>query len=137
MENKLFTLQEANQLLPQLKVDLHKLQQLTAQFEEQFLSYQKQKAQLRKDASHVAVNNDPFFEIEGQLDFMRMETELLAQNFSRKGVLLKMISPGLIDFPAVLDGENILICWKEGEEQASHYHGWEDGFMGRRPFPDA
>ncbi|MNJ78054.1 hypothetical protein D3C77_756970 [compost metagenome] len=67
---------------------------------------------------------------------MKMETELLIQNFARKGVLLKMIHPGLIDFPAELNGQQVLICWKEGEEQATHYHGWHDGFMGRKPFPE-
>ncbi|WP_102716549.1 DUF2203 domain-containing protein [Paenibacillus castaneae] len=137
MENKRFTLDEANDLLPQLKEDLLKLQQLTAQFEEQFVLYQKTKAHHKKFASPVKEKADPFFEIEGQLDFMRMETDMLIENFSRKGVLLKMISPGLIDFPAVLDGEDILICWKEGEEHVSHYHGWNDGFMGRKPFPEA
>lgn len=137
MENKTFTLSEANELLPQLKKDLRKLQQLTEQFEQQLLEYQKKKSQHKKSFPQLAGGQDPFFELESKLEFMRIEADLLIENFSRKGVLLKMINPGLIDFPSVLDGEDILICWKEGEDHISHYHGWNDGFIGRKPFPEA
>ncbi|WP_169089850.1 DUF2203 domain-containing protein [Paenibacillus sp. PL91] len=136
MGNKTFTLEEANELLPQLKKDLKLLQQLTAQFENLYVDYQKEKAAYEQAFAAVEGSKDPFFEQESQLEFMKMEADLLIDNFSRKGVLLKMINPGLIDFPAELDGEDILICWKEGEEHVSHYHGWHDGFIGRKPYPE-
>ena len=133
-----FTLEEANAMLPELQEDLFKLQLLTQQFEMKFeLLHQLTKKQ--KEGTLPAENGteDPFFELESQLEFMRMEVELAVGNFERKGVLLKMINPGLIDFPSVLNGEEILICWKQGEEQAAYYHGYEDGFTGRKRYPDA
>ncbi|SDW13084.1 DUF2203 domain-containing protein [Paenibacillus sp. CF384] len=126
-----FTLSEANALLPQLQEDLLKLQLLTQQFEEKFDELQVLKATTDRGS------DDPFFEAESQLEFMRMDIELHIGNFDRKGVFLKMINPGLIDFPSILDGEEILICWKQGEDRISHYHGWNDGFMGRKAFPEA
>ncbi|OMF36852.1 cell division protein DivIVA [Paenibacillus sp. FSL H8-0548] len=135
MENKIFTLSEANELLPQLKADLTRLQNLTKQFEKQYMDYQKEKTDFEQAFVAEQGSMDPFFEQESQLEFMKMEADLLIENFARKGVQLKMINPGLIDFPAVLDGEDILICWKEGEERVSHYHGWNDGFAGRKEFP--
>ncbi|WP_028608770.1 DUF2203 domain-containing protein [Paenibacillus harenae] len=135
MEHKLFTLSEANALLPQLREDLRRLQDTTAQFERLYVEYQKARENYKHDSAPVNGSDDPFFELESKLDFMKMETDLLIENFTRKGVLLKMINPGLIDFPAELNGEEILICWKEGEESVSHYHGWQDGFAGRKPFP--
>ena len=131
---RLFTVDEANELLPELKRDLHRLQTMLDQCEEQAMELQRRKNTL---ASYSAGEEgmDPFFEVEGRLDFMRMEVQMLAGNFERKGVLLKMVQPGLIDFPAVVDGEEALICWQEGEERASHYHGWHDGFQGRKPLP--
>lgn len=133
MGNKTFTLSEANELLPQLKEDLRRLQQLTAHFENLYLDYRKEKAAYEQVFAALGGSKDPFFEQESQLEFMKMEADLLIENFSRKGVLLKMINPGLIDFPAIREGEDILICWKEGEEFISHYHGWNDGFIGRKP----
>lgn len=130
-----FTVQEANELLPELERDLHRLRALLDEYEEQKMGLQRRKKTL---ASYTPESGgmDPFFEVEGRLDFMRLEAQLLVDNFERKGVLLKMVHPGLIDFPAIVDGEDALICWKEGEERASHYHGWHDGFRGRKPLPE-
>ena len=141
MDGKLFTLEEASALLPKLQEDLRQLQQLIEQMELLNLELQKIKvSQERMKTNGTAGNGhqgqDPFFEIESKLEFMQIEAQLLLSNFTRNGVLLKMIKPGLIDFPAVLDGEDILICWKEGEERIGHYHGWHDGFMGRKPLPE-
>lgn len=135
MQLRTFTLKEANELLPQLKDDLLKLQQFIQEIEDQSLELEKNKVKHEQLSAAVVGGEDPFFEDEGRLDFLRMEAELLIHNFSLKGVFLKMINPGLIDFPAVLNGQNVLICWRQGEESASHYHSWEEGFIGRKPFP--
>ncbi|AEI40949.1 DUF2203 domain-containing protein [Paenibacillus mucilaginosus] len=136
MNNRRFTLEEANAMLPRLREDLAKLQELVKQFEGLYQELKQAKAEyLLQPAGQEG--GDPFFEMEGRLDFLRMEAELFIENFTRQGVLLKMIKPGLIDFPAVVDGEEVLICWKEGEERITHYHGWHDGFAGRKPFPGA
>lgn len=131
MSNKRYTLEEANALLPQVKQELRQLQEMSMELEEQYVAYRKVKANFHEEL------DDPLFELESKLDFMQMEFNLYMDNFSRKGVLLKMIQPGLIDFPAIMDGEEVLLCWKEGEERITHYHGWNDGFIGRKLHPDA
>ena len=50
-----------------------------------------------------------------------------------EGVLVKDLDSGLIDFPAKRDGEDILLCWRLGEEEVAFWHGLEDGFAGRQP----
>lgn len=40
---------------------------------------------------------------------------------------------GLIDFPALLDGREVYLCWRLGEEQVSHWHETHAGTMGRQP----
>lgn len=49
------------------------------------------------------------------------------------GVTLKDLDLGLLDFPAVRDGEQVLLCWHVGEESVSTWHGLEEGFAGRKP----
>ncbi|MEK8127277.1 DUF2203 domain-containing protein [Paenibacillus filicis] len=138
MSDKLFTIEEANELLPELMQDLHQLQEMTGSFEELYTELQKNKAKWKRAATPAKeMEDDPFFEAESRLEFMRMEVELFLQNFGRKGVLLKMINPGLIDFPAVVDGEDVLLCWKQGEERVTHYHSLYEGFVGRKLHPDA
>jgi hypothetical protein len=57
--------------------------------------------------------------------------ELLAW-FGDEGIELKGWAPVLVDFPAVLDGRDVLLCWLEGEPTLGWYHLTELGFPGRR-----
>lgn len=52
--------------------------------------------------------------------------------FSRQGIQVKGIAPLLVDFPALADGQQVLLCWLEGESALDWYHRPELGFMGRR-----
>ena len=61
--------------------------------------------------------------------------DLLTQ-IQQTGVELKGIAPLLLDFPADLDGEPVLLCWLEGDRELGWYHRPELGFAGRRPLPD-
>ena len=42
---------------------------------------------------------------------------------------------GLVDFPAMIDGEAVFLCWRSDEPQIRWYHGMEDGYAGRKPIP--
>ncbi len=49
------------------------------------------------------------------------------------GVQVKDLDIGLLDFPCLMDGEIVLLCWKMGEPTISHWHGTEEGYSGRKP----
>ena len=49
------------------------------------------------------------------------------------GVLVKDLDRGLVDFPALREGEEILLCWQVGEDEVAYWHGLEEGFAGRKP----
>jgi hypothetical protein len=51
------------------------------------------------------------------------------------GVLVKDLDEGLVDFPARRGDEDVLLCWKVGEESVAYWHGLEEGFAGRKPLP--
>ena len=55
--------------------------------------------------------------------------------FTAEGLDLKGIAPLLLDFPARLNGDDVLLCWLEGERELRWYHKPEHGFAGRRPIP--
>ncbi len=44
-------------------------------------------------------------------------------------------SEGLVDFPAMIRGEEALLCWKSNEDRVMFYHDLESGFAGRQPIP--
>ncbi|MEX0744126.1 MAG: DUF2203 domain-containing protein [Phycisphaeraceae bacterium] len=49
------------------------------------------------------------------------------------GVELKDFEKGLVDFPAMFEGREILLCWRQGEAKVGHWHEPEGGFAGRQP----
>ncbi|GII23722.1 DUF2203 domain-containing protein [Planosporangium mesophilum] len=57
--------------------------------------------------------------------------ELMAE-VQQTGAELKSLAPLLVDFPADLDGEPVLLCWLEGDAELTWYHRSDLGFAGRR-----
>ena len=55
--------------------------------------------------------------------------------FPEQGLDVKGVAPLLVDFPARLNGETVLLCWLEGEHELGWYHKPEHGFAGRRVIP--
>lgn len=55
------------------------------------------------------------------------------QKLEDLGCVLKDMTTGLIDFPAVRLGMRVWLCWKLGEEKVVFWHGLHEGFAGRKP----
>jgi len=82
-------------------------------------------------------------------DFDPQEPRSLEETFEREadavarcverlehlGVLVKDLERGLVDFPALRDGKEVLLCWEVGEDEVAFWHGLEEGFAGRKPLP--
>ena len=49
------------------------------------------------------------------------------------GVQIKDFEQGLLDFPCIIEGKTVLLCWKLGEKEIGFWHSPEDGFAGRKP----
>jgi hypothetical protein len=52
-----------------------------------------------------------------------------------EGIILRDPERGLIDFTALHNGREVLLCWQLGEDELAWWHFPEDGFAGRRPLP--
>ncbi|MBD0349124.1 MAG: DUF2203 domain-containing protein [Thermoleophilia bacterium] len=66
----------------------------------------------------------------------RNEGEALARCIARieeRGVLIKDLDAGLLDFPAQHGGDEVLLCWRVGEPKVAWWHGLDEGFAGRKP----
>ena len=58
---------------------------------------------------------------------------LAARELEALEIQVRDIARGLVDFPAVRDGEEVYLCWLEGEPAVTHWHEPDAGFAGRRP----
>ncbi|USG68200.1 DUF2203 domain-containing protein [Brevibacillus ruminantium] len=125
MSKKYFTLDEANQLLPYVREELSFLQETKRRFYSMYEELQQVKKQQPQDEQAV-------FTLECRLEFMDLESQLHISQLMEKGIQVKDIDIGLFDFPSVINGEEVLLCWRAGEPRIMHYHSLTDGFAGRK-----
>lgn len=121
---KLFTVEEANALLPSVRALLRKLHQL-----------RRRLARFQAEAKRAADQADQGGGgIAGGLVYARLLTTFAAEmsEFESLGVQLKDFDRGLIDFPSVREGRVVLLCWQLGEgDQLEWWHDMDAGFAGR------
>lgn len=128
-----FTLEEANALVPRLKsligAQMERRSQIERGLEELAKMIGAVPDSIRiDDEDPVPVRNlkrDVAERIEKYRVAWREVEEL--------GVVLKDARAGLIDFYGQVDGKAVWLCWKYGEEAVTHYHGLDEGFAGRKP----
>lgn len=67
-------------------------------------------------------------------EFSRLAAELedCLNQLHAEGVQVKDADTGLLDFPAVHEGDDVLLCWRVGEAAVEWWHGLEEGFAGRK-----
>ena len=116
---KLFTPKEANQTLPLVKKivdDILTTGQLIREIS------QKVGASAEKDPEVIRCMD--------QLEDMFQELERIGCSYKDWNFTV-----GLVDFPALLEGREVLLCWRSDEKEITHYHEMEEGFTGRKPIP--
>ncbi len=127
-----FTLQEAEELLP-------RIEQLIRTAVEARSEAAGHEGALERVTSRITymggVEIDPAD--YAQRKWLKRSAEVALQQAAEEihaaGVLIKDIEIGLVDFPALLDGREVLLCWKLGEPRIDHWHGVEEGFGSRKP----
>jgi hypothetical protein len=122
---KVFTLQEANELLTEIAPKLREIRD----FYTSVASY--------REAAHAAAVSAELGGggMEGGSTYVRVLYELgkLTTELHELGIQLKDYTRGLIDFPTMRDGRVVLLCWQLGEtEKIEWWHEVEDGFAGRQ-----
>lgn len=126
-----FTVAEANALLPVLTRALEKLQRLLEQARKSYREMEMIKAVGYRDDGTLIMLYDYRLAKEA-FDHSVTEANEIIQQIHAVGCQLKSIDLGLVDFPAVINGEKVLLCWKLGEEKVDYYHPWHGGYAERR-----
>ena len=120
MEDRIFTLAEAQALIPQLR----SINQEWKRIKELHPEIQK----ARDNAPFDGFSKFGVAYVESVSHLMR-----LIQQIQDMGVLLKDVDKGLCDFPYMRQGQLVYLCWQLGEDAIEYWHGIEAGFAGREP----
>ena len=81
-------------------------------------------------------SSDPYTEelqeVQLQLDREQARLADYAAELGELGVELKDAGTGLVDFPALMNGRIVYLCWQLGEPQVGHWHDLDAGYSGRK-----
>ncbi len=130
--SKTFTLGEAQTLLPVLEALLRKAQAAGVRAGE-LESEMQQLTQRIFLSGGMHVNVAQAAKRRAAREKALEEARDTLTEIDEIGVQVKDLEKGLLDFPCILDGKTVLLCWKLGEKEIGYWHTTEDGFAGRKP----
>ncbi len=135
MANRTFTLNEAQQLLPVLENMLRQAIEGKKRSEEIDGQFQQVNSRIMMNGG-VMLDIVPLARLRAERDKLTQSiTDTLAE-IAAMGVQIKDLDIGLLDFPCVVEGKVVLLCWKLGEDAITHWHGTDEGFASRKPIND-
>ncbi len=138
---KLFTVDEANAALPLVRAIMKDLSELSREVIERRQRLQHlspaRSAPSEKGPSEKGADEDPYAselaQIEEELEKDSRRLQEYVEELRELGVEPKNGPEGLVDFPSLLDGRVVYLCWKLDEPEVTHWHEIDGGFAGRQP----
>jgi hypothetical protein len=130
---RIFTPEEANGVLQELRPVVERM----VEHRRNLTAAQRHQAEI---VTQIAGNGGDMQPSELREAAAAIEHEAKAiaecvERISDAGAQIKSLEEGLLDFPARRGDEDVLLCWKLGEDEIAYWHGLEEGFAGRKPLP--
>ena len=118
---KHYTLDEARTLLPQIR----KWLELLGRLREDLQRCEKRLSGLTEQGHDIGGET-----VNQWIRTLADMQEVLAE-FQRRQIFIKDLSRGLIDFPAIMGGKEVFLCWEQDEDDVEFWHDLETGYGGR------
>ncbi len=122
--NKHFTLKEARGWIPELRLKFARIQDLYLETENLQADYMRVKDRIQQNGHAPKVSG-----FEKQVEALNSEIKEIVD----AGIEVKDIVRGLIDFPAMRNGDEVFLCFELSDPDILFWHRIEDGYMGRTP----
>jgi len=128
---RIFTLEEANAAVVELRPVVERM----VRHREKLVAAQKRQTEL---LTRIAGNGGDLqtSDLREVAEAIQSEADAIgacAAQIDAAGAQIKSLEDGLLDFPAQRNGEDVLLCWKLGEDEIGFWHGVDEGFTGRKP----
>jgi hypothetical protein len=133
VDERYFTVEEANEALGEVRPLTEEL----VEHRRALVELQERQSALTTRIAGNGGNVQPseLQEVQDRLDEEVAGIARCVARIHEAGALVKDLDEGLVDFPAKRDGEDVLLCWRLGEDEIEFWHGLDEGFSGRKPLP--
>lgn len=129
----MFTLEEANAALTELRPIVERM----VQHRRDLTAAQTRQVEL---VTRIAGNGGDMVpsDLHDLAETIQREADAIsdcAEQINQAGAQVKSLEEGLLDFPAKRGDEDVLLCWKLGEDEIRFWHGTDEGFSARKRLP--
>lgn len=121
---KLWKLSDAEAMIPELEKIFADIAELAAQAQVKG----EKLSRLEDKPAEAAIER-------AQIQFLANEMTARLQKIADLGAVPKGLEPALVDFPSKVEGQDAFLCWKLGDKKIEWYHGFDEGFAGRKRLP--
>jgi hypothetical protein len=130
---RVFTLEEANAALTELRPIVERM----VQHRRDLTAAQTRQVEL---VTRIAGNGGDMVpsDLHDLAETIQREADAIsecAERINQAGAQVKSLEEGLLDFPAKRGEEDVLLCWKLGEDEIRFWHGTDEGFSARKRLP--
>mgnify|MGYP001163582042 FL=1 len=127
METHFFTREEASALLPWLESEFQKIFRLIEKLDE---AENKIKEKLRLNGSNGHISSLKTAQ-KSAAEYTKSINEIV-QRIQDKGIIVRDLKSGLVDFSSIQDEENVFLCWIYGEDSIRYWHNMNEGYSSRK-----
>ena len=131
MEHRQFTLEEANALVPWLEETFQRLGRVG---EEHGVLHTRLNELLRQRGSNgSSSSSEEMDQAQENVDRLARLLQEGVQEILDRGIIVRDVARGLVDFPSQREGREVFLCWIGGEERIEFWHETDRGFAHREP----
>ena len=131
MMERLFTYEEANELVPWLQERFDAI----APMRDELVDRQEALLGLlrRRRSNGHSSSEEEIAAAEGVVTRLTRQLQDAVKEITDRGILVRDVGRGLVDFPSDRENETVYLCWLRGEPSIDWWHPTNTGFAGRRP----
>ena len=119
-----FSVEEANELLPELKVLLEQMLAARQRIVDGRKTWEPMMEKARGNGG--GASGKQLFKDSDKI-------QVTLEQINEWGIIIKDVDTGLVDFPALRQGREVYLCWRLGEPRVAFWHDVDAGFAGRQP----
>jgi hypothetical protein len=123
-----FTLEEANKTLPYVRPVASDIVDAYRRWKDGVRRFEVIAAGSRSDPGET----DEQIELREEVDGVARQISAYLEELSNVGCVFKGFDDGLVDFHSRIEGRDVFLCWRLGEEEITHWHELDAGFAGRQ-----
>lgn len=128
-QDRTYTLDEANAMMPEVRAIL-----LQMAFEQARLERTHQLMHERLEGNGDPSARDAADRLEVEMSEIGDGIRSLQTHLADRGIVVRDLEMGLVDFPAERDGRRVFLCWRLADPRVAFWHGTDEGYATRRPW---